>query len=99
MLEATRVHDGAVSRDLGTLLAHNLAQEGFKNLESPANLLFGDVCQLVDLAERAGDLVLAASNEDAACDDGLLGFSLEDLALVGFLEEQLGGLGNDLGDV
>ena len=61
--------------------------EFLEALVDPADFLLGHGREGVDLSERPADVVGSAGNEDAAGDDGLGRFALEELGIVNHLEE------------
>jgi hypothetical protein len=68
---------------------HEIVLQRFKGA---ANLLLGHLGQLHDLTERARDPVATTSEEEAACDEGILSLSLEEATLICILEQMLAGV-------
>lgn len=88
------VQDGSVAgnRRAALLLLH-LLQEGLECFECAAHLLLGHICHLKDLAEATLLLHLAAGDEDAAGNNGVLRFALEQFRIVGLAKKMFGCLG------
>lgn len=76
-----------------------LGEELLQGFVNPANLLSADLGDGEDLRERTRNLALAASNEDAARDEDILGLALECLGVIDSLEQVLGSVGHVLLDI
>lgn len=87
----TRDHRSGALVLLVLLAMHD---ELLKSLERTSDLLLADLGQLHDLAERPRDSISSAGEKDASCYERLLALALEDLTLIGVLEEVLGRIGD-----
>lgn len=94
------VQDGSVAgnRRAALLLLHPL-QEGLEGFECATHLLLCHVCHLEDLTEATLLFHLAAGDEDAASNDGVLRFALEQTSIIGLAVKMLGCLRCWPGDV
>lgn len=68
-------------------------------IHTSANLFLGHIRHLEDLSEAALLSMVTASDEDAARNNGVLRFALEQLVVIRDTEEQLGRLSSRFADV